>query len=203
MVKNLRHEPVQERGARRLEALLDAAESIIVEGGFEGLTLTAIAERSSSSIGSLYRFFSKKEQLLEALAQRLAGATDASPAAAPPKPIARLSVDEFVAWLTTWIASVVAAHPALPALLQHFGEYCAPLEARMLAPVDAFLTARAPELAPKARALAARMALKLIDGGVKLRVEVPGTSERAALAEVRVALAAYLRCKIAKRRTGP
>lgn len=196
MSSSLRHAPVQARGARRLDALLDAAEAIIVEGGFESLTLTAVAERSGSSIGSLYRFFSKKEQLLEAIALRLGDASDSSPAVIPPAPIDRLSLDDFVRWITSWIASVVAVHPALPVLVQYFGAYCAPLEARITAPLDAFLRAQAPALSSEARALAVRMALKVIDGGLKLGAEVPGTSERAALAEIRVALSAYLRCKI-------
>lgn len=200
MSSSLRRVPVQARGARRLDALLDAAETLIVEGGFESLTLTAVAARSGSSIGSLYRFFSKKEQLLEAIALRLGDASDAHPASAPPDRIERLSLDEFVVWLTSWIAAIVADHPALPLLLQHFGAYCAPLEARITAPLDAFLAVHAPTQSAKARALAVRMALTIIDGGIRLRVQIPGASDRDALAEIRTTLNAYLGVKTAPAR---
>lgn len=67
---DLRNVPVQQRSADRMEALLDAAAMIIAEEGVDGVTTTAVAYRSRSSVGVLYRYFPNVESLLKALAQR-------------------------------------------------------------------------------------------------------------------------------------
>lgn len=66
----LRNEPVQARSAARLEALLDAAASIIDEVGFERLTTAMVAERAGASIGTVYRYFPDRIALLQALGAR-------------------------------------------------------------------------------------------------------------------------------------
>lgn len=64
--------PVQKRGQVRVEAILDAAESVFGEIGVDAGTTNAIAERAGSSVGSLYHFFPNKGAILEALAARYA-----------------------------------------------------------------------------------------------------------------------------------
>jgi AcrR family transcriptional regulator len=67
---SLRREPQQLRGQRRIEQILDAADSLFVEVGFEAATTNAIAARAETSIGSLYQFFPNKDAILNALAER-------------------------------------------------------------------------------------------------------------------------------------
>lgn len=50
-----------------MAGLLRAASSVIAEVGYAPATMSAIAERSNSSIGSLYQFFPNKESVVEAL----------------------------------------------------------------------------------------------------------------------------------------
>jgi AcrR family transcriptional regulator len=73
-------EPKRARGRARFEAILAAASQVFAEQGYDRATMTEIATRSSTAIGSLYRFFPTKEALGEALLQRfidrLAGAFD-------------------------------------------------------------------------------------------------------------------------------
>src|ERR1700679_3656449 len=52
--------PQQERSTRRLAGILDEAAELFVEVGYEAATVTAIAERSGSSIGALYNYFPDK-----------------------------------------------------------------------------------------------------------------------------------------------
>src|SRR5581483_12103576 len=66
----LRRLPQQARGQRRIDAILDAAEAVLVEAGFEGLTTNAIAKHAEMSIGSLYQFFPNKEAIVEAMGLR-------------------------------------------------------------------------------------------------------------------------------------
>ena len=67
---DVRNTPVQQRSTERMQALLDAAATIIDEEGVEGVTTTAVAYRSRSSVGVLYRYFPNVDSLLRALAQR-------------------------------------------------------------------------------------------------------------------------------------
>ena len=66
----LRNEPVQARSAARLEALLDAAASVVEELGYERLTTAMVAERAGASIGTVYRYFPDRIVVLQALAAR-------------------------------------------------------------------------------------------------------------------------------------
>lgn len=65
-----RHLPKQRRGLVRVEQILACAEAVFAEVGFEHATTNAIAERAGISIGSLYQFFSSKDRILEAMAER-------------------------------------------------------------------------------------------------------------------------------------
>ena len=66
----VRTEPIQQRGADRLNALLDAAATIVDEIGFDRLTTAMIAERSGASIGTVYRYFPDRIAVLQALRER-------------------------------------------------------------------------------------------------------------------------------------
>jgi len=58
--------PKRRRGHLRVAAILDAAEQVFAEKGFEAATMTEIAARSKTAIGSLYRFFPNKNVLAQA-----------------------------------------------------------------------------------------------------------------------------------------
>ncbi|MGH9618525.1 MAG: TetR/AcrR family transcriptional regulator [Bryobacteraceae bacterium] len=62
-----RRTPIQERGERRVAALLDSAAAVIAKSGYEAATMSEIAGRAGASIGSLYQFFPNKKSLAEEL----------------------------------------------------------------------------------------------------------------------------------------
>ena len=66
----VRTEPIQERSAARIDALLDAAATVVDEIGFDRLTTAMVAERASASIGTVYRYFPDRIVLLQALRDR-------------------------------------------------------------------------------------------------------------------------------------
>jgi TetR/AcrR family transcriptional regulator, mexJK operon transcriptional repressor len=67
-----RLEPRKEsRREARCSAILDAAESLFLEKGFERTPLSAIVARSGGSLATLYDVFGSKENLLRAVAARL------------------------------------------------------------------------------------------------------------------------------------
>lgn len=59
--------PKRPRGRMRVAAILEAASDLFHDKGFDGTTMTEIAARSGTAIGSLYRFFPTKEVLADAL----------------------------------------------------------------------------------------------------------------------------------------
>lgn len=67
---NLRRAPVQQRSADRLARILDACAGLLDEIGYEQLSTRDVALRAEVPIGSVYRFFSNKRALVEALALR-------------------------------------------------------------------------------------------------------------------------------------
>jgi AcrR family transcriptional regulator len=64
--------PKRQRGRLRVAAIMEAGAEIFMERGYDAATMTEIAARSKTAIGSLYRFFPTKEALAEALLVRFA-----------------------------------------------------------------------------------------------------------------------------------
>ncbi|MET9869346.1 TetR/AcrR family transcriptional regulator, partial [Streptomyces sp. NPDC006386] len=67
---SLRRAPVQRRSAERLARILDACADLLDEVGYDALSTRAVAQRAGVPIGSVYRFFGNKRQMVDALAQR-------------------------------------------------------------------------------------------------------------------------------------
>ena len=63
--------PLQARSAATLARVLEAAEEIAFDTGFEQLTINGVAERAGVSVGSIYRRFDGKDQLVAALTDRM------------------------------------------------------------------------------------------------------------------------------------
>ena len=64
--------PKRQRGRLRVAAILETGREVIMEKGYDAATMTEIAARSGTAIGSLYRFFPSKESLADALFQHYA-----------------------------------------------------------------------------------------------------------------------------------
>ena len=62
--------PRQARAEQRVATILDAAAAVVAEVGYEPMTLTAVALRAGTSIGSLYQYFPDKPAIARALAEQ-------------------------------------------------------------------------------------------------------------------------------------
>jgi AcrR family transcriptional regulator len=62
--------PAQARSRRRVEQILDQAARLVVTQGVESLTTRDIAAAADVPVASLYQYFSDKEDVLLALAER-------------------------------------------------------------------------------------------------------------------------------------
>ena len=70
--------PQQARTRKSLSRLLDAAESLVAEQGFDETSIAEIARRAQSSVGGFYRRFRDKEGLLHALHERFCEEAEAT-----------------------------------------------------------------------------------------------------------------------------
>lgn len=70
-----RRAPNQARARDKLELIYEASIRILNKQGLEGLTTNRIAEVAGISIGTLYQYFSNKQEILVALGQREIEAT--------------------------------------------------------------------------------------------------------------------------------
>ncbi|WP_323793712.1 TetR/AcrR family transcriptional regulator [Nocardioides sp.] len=61
---------MQARSRKKVEALLDAAERIVVERGVEAVSTRDIADAAQVPVASLYQYFADKEAVFLALAER-------------------------------------------------------------------------------------------------------------------------------------
>jgi AcrR family transcriptional regulator len=67
---HLRNLPRQARSAARVELLLDVAEEVFEEVGYDAATTNLVASRAGVPVGTLYRWFPDKAALAEALTDR-------------------------------------------------------------------------------------------------------------------------------------
>jgi AcrR family transcriptional regulator len=65
-----RRSPLQARSNKTVEEILDAASSLLGRIPFEQITTSRIAEQAGISVGALYRFFSEKQEIFDAIAVR-------------------------------------------------------------------------------------------------------------------------------------
>lgn len=62
-----RRRPKQGRSRHTVDAILTAAQQVLLRSGLQGFNTNAVAKRAGVSIGSLYQFYPGKEAILAAL----------------------------------------------------------------------------------------------------------------------------------------
>lgn len=68
----MRKRPKQQRSKQMVETLVDATARCIAQRGLDGTSTPIIAEMAGVSVGSLYQYFESKEELIEALVEKIA-----------------------------------------------------------------------------------------------------------------------------------
>ncbi len=66
----MRKIPTQLRAKQRVERILDATEALLIENGVGALTVYDIANRAEVPVGSLYQYFTNRDEVLYALCER-------------------------------------------------------------------------------------------------------------------------------------
>ncbi|WP_266183645.1 TetR/AcrR family transcriptional regulator [Dyella humicola] len=188
--------PQRRRGHERVAALLAAASGRFAEKGFDASTMTEIAARAGASIGSLYQFFPTKELLAEALMAEHGEALNTR----MERLVAQASgwdTEELAARLIRTFADYRRQHPSFVALTEAAGSLPPSLSRairqRMRDYLCQILAIHAPGLAAGELRPAAMVVQQLMKAAVALQNEQPASLRNAAQAQLRSALANYLK----------
>jgi AcrR family transcriptional regulator len=189
----IRVAPQQERSARRLTAFLDAAAELFAEVGYEAATMTAIAERSGSSIGALYNYFPDKQAVALTLLSQYAQELETHW-----KPLMEHAVNlthqEFASLFIERITELVRIRPAYLSL------HAAPVRLRRDPAVKRALRvtianafrAKNPLLSDEQSILAANVTLQIVRGLMTIYAEAEPKGKDLVVDEFKKVLTLYL-----------
>jgi AcrR family transcriptional regulator len=192
-----RRQPQQERGERRVGAILDAAAEVIAEVGVEAATTNAIAERAGAAVGSLYHFFPNKEAIIRALAARYEAelreiSRQAMPAAAQQlstalmaeaiiEPLARF-MERNPAYLPVFYATADPRHPSCLSVELHQA---------IVGLVEQLIATRTPSLPPARRQLKANFSVQMVHRMLEYAWSVPVSMRADIIRELKRVLALH------------
>ncbi|HKS68971.1 MAG TPA: TetR/AcrR family transcriptional regulator [Ktedonobacterales bacterium] len=195
----LRRRPQQLRGQRRIEAILDAAERLFAELGYEATSTNQIAAEADTSIGSLYQFFPNKEAILRALVARSQEQMrEVLDAVFSSDPHDELTPDELLDRLLDPLIALYARGYRMLALfvaLPRMGDGAqagAPLVEEIVWRLDTRLARRMPGLSSGRRELSVRMIVETVRALMPLMTTAEGQVRPEAVTELKRMLRAYI-----------
>lgn len=189
-----RRTPQRKHGERRVIALLDAADAVIVEHGYGGATMTLIAERAGSSIGTVYQYFSDKDAIVCALSARYA---EEMASLWPPlaEQLRMLELDAFVDTLMQTLVRFMTERPAYVHLMAAAKQYKRDDETRfrLREGFAALIRDRNPKLSSTDAQFVTSVTLRIIMGLAQEYGRVQQNKRHTLVREFSSALKAYLR----------
>lgn len=183
-----------------MAAILDAAEQVFAEVGYEAATTNAVAARAHTAIGTLYQYFPNKEAILRALAARfldrlravldLALADAAALADAPLESLVDRVLDPVIA-LRAARAGILDLYFSASRPGGEVAQAARGLIEEIVARLDAIVAAREPRLDPERRRLQVRVVVEVVRA--LLPLTAPGGSPRPeVIAELKRVVRAYM-----------
>lgn len=171
--------PIQLRATQKRVALLEAAAEIIAEKGYEGATLTDVAARARSSIGSLYRYFPDKPAVARALAE-LYGQEIAEHWNRLDAETATLGVADLVAAMLHLIISYLEKRPAFMVLVaaSHDYQHKPSDRASLREHIAALVRRRRSDMREDEARLIASVTVEMVKGLSAMLGRHPGDKER-------------------------
>ncbi len=187
--------PQQERGQRRVDQILDAAESVFAEFGVGAATMQVIADRAESSMGSLYHFFPNKESIVEALGSRYAEASRETNEQAMPLEMANLPADALFERIFAAQVDFIGRTPAFNAVHEAVHRTCPAIDdalnQALVGHVGKFLALRYPKM-PEAKRLASAMAsVAAVHAVVDLAAKLPAEVRESVISEAKGMMVAH------------
>jgi AcrR family transcriptional regulator len=191
--------PQQDRGQRRVDEILDAAEAVVLETGWDGATTQAIADRAGSSMGSLFHFFPTRDAILVALGRRCTRLMyEANERAMPPE-VTFMEPHALFERIVRAQAELAQATPVFSkiheAIRRKFGLQGGPLcemDEAIYVRVRAFCATRLPRLDGPRREATVRMMVGIVHQAMEQLHQVPPDVAAEVLEVAREILAHHL-----------
>lgn len=188
----------QDRGKQRMESLLQAAEEVFAEVGYERATTNLIASRAAVSPGTLYQFYSNKEALAGALAERYAQELEALHARIFDDARPQLPLPGFVDAMVDPFLDFHRKAPAFEALF--LGAAASPELAKRVSVLHDTVASRlvsvferrAPAVEREDLLWAAEAAVGVFRGMLPVVMAAKGTKRKRAVDELKTVLRRYL-----------
>jgi AcrR family transcriptional regulator len=194
-----RRVPVQDRAEKRVASLLAHAEAVIARVGYEAATMTEIAARAKTSIGSIYQYFPNKEAITVALSRKYVSelaarwtSLETETRHLENEALAAAIIDQFFSFAN----DQPAFFPILGAPIAKTPDPAVRL--RMRGQFAALFTARNPGLSKDEAMQVAAVTLQTIKSLINLCGEVRPKDRPQIVAEHKVLLAAYLVRRLAR-----
>jgi len=196
----MRRVPQQTRGQLRITTILDAAEQLFAEVGFEAATTNAIAARAHTAIGSLYQFFPNKEAILRALVARFLEQMNVTfdAALAEVDASAITSADALIDHILDPLLALQAQRSGILHVffsLRQAGASSGAAQAlieEIISRLDARIAVREPWIDPVRRRLYVRITVEVVRALLPLTIAPDGTQRPEVVAEVKRLLRAYM-----------
>lgn len=187
--------PQQERGQRRVEQILDAAESVFVELGVGAATMQVIADRAESSMGSLYHFFPNKESIVEALGARYAEDIRETNEQAMPLEMVNLPAEPLIERIFAAIVAFIERTPAFNAVHEAVHRNCPSiydaLNQGLVGHVGKFLALRYPKVPEAQRVASALVSVSAVHAIVNLAAGLPAPVRDSVIREAKAMLVTH------------
>lgn len=187
------------RGLARIEAILDAAAGEFAAVGYDRATTNSIAARARISPGSLYQYFSGKEAIADALAERYAETVAAKQAGAfGLTDVTTPSLSELVRIVVDPIIQFNIDNPGLLALFartdlpERLANPIEPVEETFAARLRQIVTQRNPELDPAELAGIIETLILMFRGLMKGISALDAAGRASRTAETHAAIVGYL-----------
>lgn len=193
-----RRVPSQERGRRRVALILDAAEEVFAESGFDAATNTEIAGRAGTSIGSVYQFFPNKEAIFDAVADRYLRRLRALYDGELSVEAAGLPLPEVLDRVIDPLAEFKAENPAFWTIFygsetsEKLASAAEDLRSEVVGRLETIFAKRAPGLAEEQRRLHAEIVNDAVRGLFPLALSGDAAHKARVVAEIKALLLAYL-----------
>ena len=198
----MRRAPRRARGQQRVTIILDAAEQLFAEVGYDAATTNEIAARAHTSIGSLYQFFPNKEAILHAVAERYRAGMLAVYDALLTSDIENVPLEMLVKQLIEAMIAFGGAHIGFSRIIlqappnTQLASAASALLRDMIGQLDRLLAARAPWLTPSQRTLYATVGLTAVNALLSLGIAEKQVSNEdfahQVMEQAKVVLLAYL-----------
>jgi AcrR family transcriptional regulator len=191
--KDARPAPRRARGLQRIASILAAAEIVFVRMGYEEATTNHIAAQAEISPGSLYQFFSNKEEIAQALATRYTEELQEAHAIIFSVEAATLPLPLWLDQIFDTLIAFHLSHPAFHILLNTaVSSRVTSLTQELPLELQARFERRAPALALEQCRLSAMMSVQLFKATLMQILKTDEDGRRRLVSALKTVLRRYL-----------